>query len=75
MKIIKDIEEMEEKLSQSIVGFVIPCICKNITLDGCTVKRRHSDTIEESTQRDVVGWPYSLKILALLHVRPGHDRI
>lgn len=70
MKIVKHIEEMEEKMSQSIVSFVIPCVCKNITLDGCTVQGRHSDPAEKGTQR-IEGWPYCLKILTLLML--DHD--
>lgn len=56
MKIVKHIAEMEEKFSQSTVSFVIPCICKNIVLDGFTIQRRHSDAAEQGTQR-IVGWP------------------
>lgn len=66
MKIVKHIAEMEEKFSQSTVSFVIPCICKNIALDGFTIQRRHSDTAEQGTQR-IVGWPNCLKVLS---VRP-----
>lgn len=35
---------------------------------------RDSDAAEKDTQ-GIVGWPYCLKILALGHVRPWHDRI